>query len=113
MHEEGERQAAMMLGLTPDGFVQRDHPLPRIKPLVDSVLSGMSPLFDEIYAAGGRPAIPLEHLLKSSLLMAFCMVRFGAPVLRAAAEGRCGARVAERGGKTGAPPAAFRRSLHR
>ena len=59
-----------MLGLTPDGFVPRDHPLRRIKPLVDSALGRMSPLFDEVYAAGGRPSIPPEHLLKSSLLMA-------------------------------------------
>ena len=35
----------------------------------------MSPLFDEIYASGGRPSIPPEHLLKSSLLMAFYTVR--------------------------------------
>ena len=53
-----------MLGLTPDGFVPKDHPLRR-----------MSPLFDEIYADNGRPSIPPEHLLKSSLLMAFYTVR--------------------------------------
>ncbi len=35
----------------------------------------MSPLFDEIYAASGRPSIPPEHLLKSSLLMAFYTIR--------------------------------------
>ena len=64
-----------MLGLTPDGFVPRDHPLRRIKPLVDSALGRMSPLFDEIYAAGGRPSIAPEHLLKSSLLMAFYTIR--------------------------------------
>ena len=35
----------------------------------------MSPLFDEIYAAGGRPSIPPEHLLKASLLMACYTIR--------------------------------------
>ena len=64
-----------MLGLRPDGFVPQDHPLRRIKPLVDSVLARMSPVFDELYAAVGRPSIPPEHLLKSSLLMAFYTVR--------------------------------------
>ena len=63
------------LGLTPDGFVPKDRPLRRIKPLVDSVLARMSPLFDELYAPSGRPSIPPEHLLKSSLLMAFYTVR--------------------------------------
>ncbi len=62
------------MGLTPDGFVPKDHPLRRIKPLVDSVLPRISPLLDELYATGGRPSIPPEHLLKSSLLMAFYTV---------------------------------------
>ena len=75
MRGEAERQATLMLGLTPDGFVPKDHPLRRIKPLVDSALRRMSPLFDELYASGGRPSIPPEHLLKSSLLMAFYTVR--------------------------------------
>jgi len=75
MRGESERQATMMLGLTPDGFVPKDHPLRRIKPLADSALRRMSPLFDEIYADAGRPSIPPEHLLKASLLMAFFTVR--------------------------------------
>ena len=75
MRGESERQATMMLGLTPEGFVPKSHPLRRIKPLVDSALRRMSPLFDEIYASGGRPSIPPEHLLKSSLLMAFFTIR--------------------------------------
>ncbi len=75
MRGESERQATMMLGLTPEGFVPKDHPLRRIKPLADSALGRMSPLFDEIYADNGRPSIPPEHLLKSSLLMAFYTVR--------------------------------------
>ena len=60
---EAERQGTTMLGLTPDGFVPKDHPLRRVKPLVDSVLAQMSPIFDELYASGGRPLIPPEHLL--------------------------------------------------
>ena len=36
MRGESERQATMMLGLTPDGFVPKSHPLRRIKPLADS-----------------------------------------------------------------------------
>ncbi len=75
MRGESERQAAMMLGLTPGCFVPKDRPLRRIKPLADLTLRCMSPLFDEIYASNGRPSIPPEHLLKSSLLMAFYAVR--------------------------------------
>ena len=75
MRGETERQATMMMALTPDGFVPKDHPLRRIKPLADSALGRMSPLFDEIYADHGRPSIPPEHLLKASLLMAFYTIR--------------------------------------
>ncbi len=75
MRGESEQQATMMMGLTPEGFVPKDHPLQRIKPLADSALRRMSPLLDEIYASGGRHSIPPEHLLKSSLLMAFYMIR--------------------------------------
>ena len=75
MRGETERQATLLLGLTPEGFVARDNPLRRIKPLVDSALRRMSPLFDQVYAAGGRPSIPPEHLLKSSLLMVCYTIR--------------------------------------
>ena len=75
MRGEPERQATLMMGLKPDGFVPPYHPVRRIKPLVDSALRRMSPLFDELYAAGGRSWIPPEHLLKSSLLVAFSTVR--------------------------------------
>jgi transposase len=75
MRGEAERQATLMLGLTPESFVPKNHPLRRIKPLADSALRRMSPLFNAVYAAGGRPSIPPEHLLKSSLLMAFHTIR--------------------------------------
>ena len=65
----------MTFGLRRDGFVARDHPLRRIKPLADSAIRRISPLFDEIYAAGGRPSISPEHLLKASILVAFYTVR--------------------------------------
>lgn len=42
MRGEAERQATMILGLTPDGLVPKDHPLRRFKPLADSALIRMS-----------------------------------------------------------------------
>ena len=75
MRGETERQATLLLGLKPDGFVPKNHPLRRIKPLVDSALGRMSPLFDEVKAADGRPSIPPEHLLKASLLMDLYTIR--------------------------------------
>jgi transposase len=42
-----------------------------------SALAQLSPLFDEMYSAVGRPSIPPERLLKASLLMALHTVRSG------------------------------------
>ena len=75
MRGERERQANIMLAVTPEAFVSDDHPLQRIKPLVDECLAQLSPRFEEMYAKRGRPSIPPEHLLKGSLLIALFSVR--------------------------------------
>lgn len=75
MRGDAERQADIMIAVTPDSFVPADHPVRRIKPIVDAALQRLSPLFDAMYAAGGRPSIPPEHLLKASLLIALYSVR--------------------------------------
>jgi len=72
---DAERQANMLLAVTPDSFIPADHPIRRIKPIVESVLARLSPLFDAMYAERGRPSIPPEHLLKASLLIALYSVR--------------------------------------
>lgn len=68
------RQAAFT-AITPDQKVPRNHPIRRIKALVEPVLKELSPLFDEMYRLIGRPSIPPEHLLKATLLMTLYSVR--------------------------------------
>ncbi len=75
MRGERERQATIMLAVTAEAFVPEDHPLRRIKPLVDDCLARLSPRFEAMYAKRGRPSIPPEHLLKGSLLIALFSVR--------------------------------------
>jgi transposase len=55
--------------------VPADHPLRAIKQRMDLVLRKLSPLFDELYAAGGRDSIPPEQLLKARVLTALYSVR--------------------------------------
>jgi transposase/sulfur relay (sulfurtransferase) complex TusBCD TusD component (DsrE family) len=55
--------------------VRPDHPLRTIKALADAALAALSPEFDGMYAANGRPSIPPERLLKASLLIALYSVR--------------------------------------
>jgi transposase len=63
------------LTITPDQLIPPDHPIRRVKPLVDAALAELGPVFDAMYAEGGRPSIPPEHLLKACLLMAFYSIR--------------------------------------
>ncbi len=63
------------LTVTPDQLIPDDHPIRRVKPFVEAALAELSPVFDEMYAGGGRPSIPPEHLLKACLLMAFYSIR--------------------------------------
>jgi len=51
------------------------HPLRTIRRLADDALTELSPMFDGMYAEGGRPSIPPERLLKASLLIALYSVR--------------------------------------
>ena len=75
MRGDAERQSNIMLALTPGDFVPADHPIRRIKPIVDAALQQLAPLFDAMYARRGRPSIPPEHLLKASLLIALYSIR--------------------------------------
>jgi transposase len=70
-----ENQVAMLISLTPDELVPQDHPIRRIKPIVDQALKGMSPIFNRMYDEMGRPSIPPEHLLKACLLIALYSIR--------------------------------------
>jgi hypothetical protein len=48
--------------VSPWTLVPDDHPL---RPMVDAVLSEMSPIFDRLYSFVRRPSIPLKKLLRA------------------------------------------------
>jgi transposase len=75
MRGDAATQAAMLSILTPDQLVPADHPIRCIKPIVERALQVLSPTFDCMYANGGRPSIPPEHLLKGCLLIALYSIR--------------------------------------
>ena len=61
--------------LSPEERVRKDHPLRAIRELTDEILKRMSPLFDAMYADGGRPSIAPEKLLRAQLLQMLYSVR--------------------------------------
>jgi transposase len=75
MRGKQEQQIIMLSALTADQLVLQDHPIRRIKPIVDQALKDLSPTFNRMYADVGRPSIPPEHLLKASLLIALYSIR--------------------------------------
>lgn len=61
--------------ISPDERVPKNHPLRRIKSDVEQILVEMSPEFQDLYSATGRPSIPPETILKATLLIALYTVR--------------------------------------
>ncbi len=69
------RQATMLSTLTTDSLIPQDHPIRRIKPVVEAVLKELGPEFDAMYASTGRQSVPPEQLLKATVLMALYTIR--------------------------------------
>jgi len=55
--------------------IPKDHPLRRIRKLVDELLKGLSPRLSKLYASVGRPSIPPEQLLRALLLQVLYTIR--------------------------------------
>ena len=75
MRGRAERQAVMVLSVTPEAFIPEDHPIRRIRNLIDPMLERLSAQLSDLYAEGGRHSVPPEHLIKATLLMALYSIR--------------------------------------
>jgi transposase len=75
MRGEVDSQTALLTLTSPEKRVPQEHPIRRIKQLADAALKCLDSVFDEMYAANGRPSIPPERLLKAQLLIALFSVR--------------------------------------
>jgi transposase len=69
------QQGDMFSYLSPEQRVRKDHPLRAVRAMTDEILERMSPLFDAMYASGGRPSIAPEKLLRAQLLQMLYSVR--------------------------------------
>ncbi len=65
----------MLSSLSPEDLIPVDHPIRRIRQVVDAVLVELDGEFDVMYAASGRPSVPPETLLKATVLMALYSIR--------------------------------------
>ena len=69
------QQSDMFSYVSPEHRVPAEHPLRAIRSLVDAALRRLSPLFERMYAAVGRPSIAPEKLLRALLLQIFYSIR--------------------------------------
>jgi transposase len=75
MRGRRDQQTTMLAFVDLEERVPHKHPLRVVKQFTDCALRELSPVFDQMYAAGGRPSIPPERLLKASLLIALYSIR--------------------------------------
>jgi transposase len=75
MRGQSSNQSSMICLVSPETSVPSDHPIRAIKQIADAALRTLSSVFDEMYAATGRPSVPPERLLKGQLLIALYTIR--------------------------------------
>ncbi|WP_026687798.1 transposase, partial [Azovibrio restrictus] len=68
-------QGAMFSYVSLEDRIPAEHPLRRLRVLVDAILASMSALFDARYSHTGRPSVAPERLLRALLLQVLYTVR--------------------------------------
>jgi transposase len=75
MRGKPEQQLAMLTSLSTEDLIPKDHPIRKIRRVVDEVLVELDGEFEAMYSRIGRPSVPPEQLLKATVLMALYSVR--------------------------------------
>lgn len=75
MRGEDKQQGVMYSYINLENRVPQDHPLRRIRAMVDCSLKELSLHFEALYSRRGRPSIPPERLLRALLLQALYSIR--------------------------------------
>ena len=59
-----DRQLALLSSLSTEDLIPADHPIRRIRVVVDTVLADLDGTFEAMYSTEGRPSVPPEMLLR-------------------------------------------------
>jgi transposase len=70
-----DQQLAMLTSLSAEDLIPADHPIRRIRAVVEVVLGDLDDEFEAMYSRIGRPSVPPEQLLKATVLMALYSMR--------------------------------------
>lgn len=75
MRGTDKQQSQMFSYISPEERVPKNHPLRKIRAMVEQALKEMDRQFEEMYAPTGRPSIAPEKLIRALLLQMFYTVR--------------------------------------
>jgi transposase len=75
MRGQVDQQPVMFHTFDVEQMIPQEHPLRAIKRRVDRELLRLRPRLEAAYAAGGRPGVPPEQLIKATLLQALYSIR--------------------------------------
>src|SRR3954468_17380740 len=75
MRGSTDPQLAMLSSVSTEDLIPADHPIRKIRVVVDAVLAELDDTFDAMYSCGGRRSVPPDVLLKSTVLMAMYSIR--------------------------------------
>jgi transposase len=75
MRADDAEPEALFSYITPSQRVPQDHPLRRVREIVDKALEAMSGRFQKLYSRTGRPSIPPEKLIRALLLQVLYTIR--------------------------------------
>ena len=75
MRGDDPQHAAMFSYISPEERVPQEHPLRRIRALVDPVLKELCPQCDRLSSDPGRPSVAPEELLRALWLQVLSTIR--------------------------------------
>lgn len=75
MRGETDKQPGMFSYVDLESRIPKQHPIRKIRRIVDKALPALEPAFATMYSDRGRPSIPPEQLIRALLLQIFYTIR--------------------------------------
>ena len=75
MRGEVDQQPQLFSYVDLESRIPKNHPIRKIRKIVDTALLALEPAFAQMYTSRGRPSIPPEQLLRALLLQIFFTIR--------------------------------------
>lgn len=70
-----DKQDRLFSYVSQEARIPENHPMRKLREMIDPLLKQLSPQFNRMYADVGRPSIPPEYLLRASLVQVLYTIR--------------------------------------